>query len=213
MSSAPLSLALPPVDSSVSSAPLSAALSPVDSPVSSAPLSAALPPVDSSVSSAPLSLALPPVDSSVSSAPLGVALPPVESSAWGSQSWLDHCISTEDGNDIITNAHVVYEFIKSVHIPVVFELDLQLAPDVQPGACHSNADRIDWSLLSDEVIYNYGAKTELLLSNIVLPTDALLCKDCNCRNDSHTLLPCPAKSRPTSGDFHDHLPRGVPISR
>ena len=28
--------------------------------------------------------------------------------AWGSKSWLDHCISTEDGNDIITNAHVVY---------------------------------------------------------------------------------------------------------
>ena len=24
------------------------------------------------------------------------------------QSWLDHCISTEDVNDIITNAHVVY---------------------------------------------------------------------------------------------------------
>ena len=35
-------------------------------------------------------------------------------------------------------------------------------------------------LLSDEVIYNYGANTESLLSNIVLLTDALLCKDCNC---------------------------------
>ena len=39
---------------------------------------------------------------------------------WGSQSWLDHCISTEDGNDIITNAHVVYESIQSDHLPVVF---------------------------------------------------------------------------------------------
>ena len=68
---------------------------------------------------------------------------------------------------------------------MVFELDLQLAPDVQPGACHGNADRIDWSLLSDEEICNYGAKTELLLSSIALPTDALLCKDCNCTNDSH----------------------------
>ena len=27
-----------------------------------------------------------------------------------------------------------------------------------------------------------------------------------------TLLPCPVKSRPTSGDFHDHLPPGIPIS-
>ena len=48
-------------------------------------------------------------------------------------------------NDIITNAHVVYESIRSDHLPVVFELDLQLAPDVQPGACHGNAGRIDWS--------------------------------------------------------------------
>ena len=49
--------------------------------------------------------------------------------AWGSQSWLDNCISTEDCNDIITNAHVVYE--------------LQLTPDVEPGASHDNAGIID----------------------------------------------------------------------
>ena len=40
------------------------------------------------------------------------------SDAWCSQSWLDHCISTEYGNDIITNAHVVYESIQSDHLPV-----------------------------------------------------------------------------------------------
>ena len=60
-----------------------------------------------------------------------------------------------------------------------------MAPHVEPGACHGNAGRIDWSLLSVDVIYNYGANRELLLSNIVLPTNALLCKDCNCTNDSH----------------------------
>ena len=43
------------------------------------------------------------------------------SDAWGSKSWLDHCISTEDGNDMITNAHVLYESIQSDHLPVVFE--------------------------------------------------------------------------------------------
>ena len=64
-------------------------------------------------------------------------------------------------------------------------LELHLAPDVEPRACHGNAGKIDSSLLSNEVIYNYGANTESLLSNIILPTDALLCKDCNCTNDSH----------------------------
>ena len=60
-----------------------------------------------------------------------------------------------------------------------------MAPDVEPCACHGNAGKIDSSLLSNEVIYNYGANTESLLGNIILPTDALLCKDCNCTNDSH----------------------------
>ena len=42
-------------------------------------------------------------------------------------------------------------------------------------------------------------------------------KRCVCDSDiadhfTSTLLPCPVKSRPTSGDFHGHLPPGVPIS-
>ena len=32
---------------------------------------------------------------------------------------------------------------------------------------------------------NYGAYTDLLLSNIVLPIEALLCKDCECTNENH----------------------------
>ena len=60
-----------------------------------------------------------------------------------------------------------------------------MAPDVEPRACHGNAGKIDSSLLSNEVIYKYGANIESLLSNIILPTDALLCKDGNCLNDSH----------------------------
>ena len=47
-------------------------------------------------------------------------------------------------------------------------------PDVHYCA-DNNASRIDWSALCDDVIRNYGVCTDLLLSNIVLPTDALLC--------------------------------------
>ena len=34
----------------------------------------------------------------------------------------------------------------------------------------------------------------------------------SCPRLPFTLLPCPVKSRPTSGDSHDRLPPGVPIS-
>ena len=40
--------------------------------------------------------------------------------------------STEDGNGVIINAYiyVLYGSLQSDHIPIVFELDLQLVPDV-----------------------------------------------------------------------------------
>ena len=52
---------------------------------------------------------------------------------WGSHSWLDHSISTEDGNNIITNMRLLYGSVQSDHIPVAIEIDLQLAPDVEHG--------------------------------------------------------------------------------
>ena len=75
--------------------------------------------------------------------------------------------------------------MQSDHIPVVFELDLQLVPDVVYST-DNTASKIDWSVLCDDVIRNYGACTDLLLSNIVLPTGALLCKDCEWpTNENH----------------------------
>ena len=40
-------------------------------------------------------------------------------------------------------------------------------------------------MLCEDVIRNDGAYTDLLLSNIVLPIEALLCKDCECTNENH----------------------------
>ena len=90
----------------------------------------------------------------------------------------------EDGNGVMINAYVLYGSLQSDHIPIVFELDLQLVPDVDYCA-DNTARRIDWSVLCDDVIRNYGAYTDLLLSNIVLPIEALLCKDCECTNEIH----------------------------
>ena len=106
------------------------------------------------------------------------------SDVWGSCSWLDHCISTEDGNGVTINAYVIYGSLQSDHIPIVFELDLQLVPDVDYCA-DNTARRIDWSVLCEDVIRNYGACTDLLLGNIILPIEALLCKDCECTDENH----------------------------
>ena len=51
-------------------------------------------------------------------------------------------ISTEDGNGVRINAYVIYGSLQSDHIPIVFELDLQLVPDVDYCA-DNTARRID----------------------------------------------------------------------
>ena len=80
------------------------------------------------------------------------------SDVWGSCSWLDHCISTEDGNGVIINAYIIYGSMQSDHIPVVFELDLQLAPDVVYST-DNTASKIDWSVLCDDGIRMVLAQT------------------------------------------------------
>ena len=86
---------------------------------------------------------------------------------------------------MITNMKVLYGSVQSDHIPVAIEIDLQLAPDVEHGAANSIADNIDWSAVSEEELLNYRVQTDILLNNIVQPTDALSCKDCNCTKVDH----------------------------
>ena len=72
------------------------------------------------------------------------------SDAWGSHSWLDHIISTEDGNNVITNMYVLYGTIQSDHIPLVVHIDLHLAPDIDQGAAKNMGNKIDWMVYSQK---------------------------------------------------------------
>ena len=74
---------------------------------------------------------------------------------------------------------VLYGTVQSDYIPVTVNIDLQLAPDVDHGAVDNTGNKIDWSALSEDVIYEYGVQSEICLRNVELPTDVLLCKDCN----------------------------------
>ena len=96
------------------------------------------------------------------------------SDAWGSYSWLDHIISTEDGNNVSTNMYVLYGTVQSDHIPLVVHIDLQLAPDIDQGATNNMGNKIDWSILSEDIPYEYGVQSEIPLSNVEIPTDVKL---------------------------------------
>ena len=50
----------------------------------------------------------------------------------------------------------VYGTVQSDHIPVAVNIDIQLAPDIDHGAVNNIGNKIDWSALSEDVIYEYG---------------------------------------------------------
>ena len=103
----------------------------------------------------------------------------------GSHSWLGHMISTEDSNCVITNMSVLYGTILSDHIRVMVEIDLQLAPDIEHGTLNDVRCKMYWSARRKNVLYEYGVQTEYLLRDVEIPTDVLLCKDCNCTKVEH----------------------------
>ena len=47
------------------------------------------------------------------------------SEAWHTTSWLDHCISTSDGNEIINSISIDYSINNADHLPVCIDLALQ----------------------------------------------------------------------------------------
>ena len=49
----------------------------------------------------------------------------------GQVSWLDHCVSTQDGHNIINNMRIDYQLACRDHIPLVVELGLDKIPLVE----------------------------------------------------------------------------------
>ena len=56
--------------------------------------------------------------------------------------------------------YIIYGTVQSDYIPFAVNIDLQLAPDVDHGAVNNTGNKIDWSALSEDVIYEYGVQSE-----------------------------------------------------
>lgn len=66
-----------------------------------------------------------------------------------------------------------------------YGVNLQLAPVLDQGALNTIRNNIDWSAQGDDTIHKYGVNFEILLRNVELPTEVLLCKECNCTKVVH----------------------------
>ena len=107
------------------------------------------------------------------------------SEAWHTTSWLDHCLCTADAHSSVTSMKILYEASITDHVPLAFTLDASNIPEMASevnGACQV---KISWNKLTQDEVFCYYGRTDVLLSEVQLPLDAVMCSDLNCNNTAH----------------------------
>ena len=106
------------------------------------------------------------------------------SERWHSTSWLDHCLSTSDGHNLITAMHVQYGTSCRDHIPLIVDISIESVP-VLEDTVNDTTLGVDWDKLSVEDKAAYVNNTDTILSSVRVPIEYICFKDVNCENQSH----------------------------
>ena len=84
------------------------------------------------------------------------------SEIWHSTSWLDHCLSTSDGHNLITAMHVQYGTSCRDHIPLIVDISIESVP-VLEYTVNDTTSMVDWDKLSGKSSGLGGIYSEHLL--------------------------------------------------
>ena len=82
------------------------------------------------------------------------------SEAWGTPSWLDHCISSADGFNAIDNMAVLRDFILSDHFPFVVNFKVHCIPDVDNTVPKNPKKLVNWPNLKDHEKDSYKQESD-----------------------------------------------------
>ena len=103
----------------------------------------------------------------------------------GKVSWLDHCISTQDGHHVINSMQIEYHLSCRDHIPLVLSLGLDKLPSVEDEVnCVSPS--IKWDEQSSTKLREYTLMSDICLSRISIPREVIECNNINCELEDHT---------------------------
>ena len=91
------------------------------------------------------------------------------SEAWHSTSWLDHCLCTVDAHDYIDSIKINYDMATSDHIPFSIMLNQGNLPLLMSDDDSIRTGKIDWPKLSKDDYEKYVCRSDVLLSNSILP--------------------------------------------
>ena len=109
------------------------------------------------------------------------------SPAWGTTSWLDHIICSDDALHCLSHINILYDCILSDHHPILFNVNLDVSPDIIKSSSNELTQRNRWNELSLAMIEQYRLSTSNSLKCIKVP-DGIKCTDPNCKLVSHRLL-------------------------
>ena len=104
----------------------------------------------------------------------------------GETSWLDHCISTQDGHNIINSMDVKYNLSCRDHIPLVMNLSLEKLPLVEEET-NDIAPKINWAKYDAVKLREYSLMSDIHLSRVSIPNEALECRNTKCSHDNHII--------------------------
>ena len=107
------------------------------------------------------------------------------SDSWNTTSWLDHCVSTQDAHDCISDMSILYNLSGDDHIPVLMEISWSGVPATSTLNNDPFVDKIDWTRLTSENIQSYTDLTDSLLSELNTNSDCLSCHDPSCSDNTH----------------------------
>ena len=106
--------------------------------------------------------------------------------AFGTTSWLDHCVCTEQMYEHIRDVSVLKKFVSSDHLPMSICCEFAWTSKYEDKDMPTGKKMyVDWSKASNIQIRNYTELSETYLSNIVLNRGTLQCQDPNCKISSH----------------------------
>ena len=107
------------------------------------------------------------------------------SESWGTTSWIDHCISSQDAYVTIKNMYIDYDYVSSDHFPLIVEVDVGLVPRIVYYIEENHQSHINWENLSESDINHYQGCCEKLCSDFSYFNEALLCHDTHCSSEAH----------------------------
>ena len=102
----------------------------------------------------------------------------------GQLSWLDHCVSTQDGHNIINSMHIDYQLSCRDHIPLVVVLGLDKLPAVEDEV-NIATTKVNWDNINPIKLREFLLMSDICVSRLDTPYDAMECDIINCKVGDH----------------------------